>query len=98
MVTEIRDMTVPQLHDLRRRLCQFKHKASRSRRITRIERQLGAIKRELHHRYQPPSEPVGKARLERCDKARCDTLEDRPGADAINGEHAEGPTEEVYQQ
>jgi hypothetical protein len=45
--SDIAGMTTAQLLERKRLLCSFKHKASPRRRITRIERELGAIRSAL---------------------------------------------------
>jgi hypothetical protein len=43
-------MTTPELHERLRILCQLKHKSSPSKRITKIEKEIGKIKKELKKR------------------------------------------------
>jgi len=44
------ELSTPQLHELLRYHCQAKHKGSRGRRITEVEREIGKIKHILTRR------------------------------------------------
>lgn len=44
------DKELPKLYEKMRELCQIKHKSSPSRRIPKIEKEIGKIKKEIANR------------------------------------------------